>query len=128
MVELLSEPVIKASATEVIDETEGDAPVEPLRDTATQEDATADGATGRNLRELAKEAGPEEVDKTEGEAHAELLRVTTAQEDVTAAAAAGHDQMELARDAGLEDVIRRSQRLKYKTKKVKSSRCAHCYD
>ena len=72
-----------------------------------------------------KESTVEEIDKTEGEAPDELLRDTAAQEEVTADAAAGHDLREVAEDAGLEEVTtnvprRRSQRLKQKTKKVKS--------
>ena len=59
-VELLREPDKKESAAEEVDEIEGKAPDNLLRDTATQEDVTADDAAGHNLRELAKEAGLED--------------------------------------------------------------------
>ena len=92
-------PAKKESAAEVIDEAEGEATDELLRDTAAQEDAT-----GHDLRELAKEAGLEEMYKIEGEAPDELLRDTAAQEDVTADDVTGPDLRELAKYAGLEDV------------------------
>ena len=72
-----------------------------LRDTAGQDDVTADDANGHDLRD------------------------TPSQWDAFADGAAGHDLRELAKRAGLEDVAtnvprRRSQRFKKKTKKVKS--------
>ena len=49
-VELRSEPVTKESSPEAVDETEGDVPEVMQWDTPVQKDATADNATGHDVR------------------------------------------------------------------------------
>ena len=89
-VERLREPDEKESVKEEIDKIEDEAPDKLLKDLASGD------ATGRDLRELAKEAGLEETYKTEGEAPDELLK------DVTADDGTGHNLRELAKVAGLD--------------------------
>ena len=45
----------------MIDKTKSEAPGELLRDTAAQEDVTADAAAGQDQMELAREAGLEDI-------------------------------------------------------------------
>ena len=51
----------KEAGPEEVDKTEGEAPGELLRVTATQEDVTADATAGQDQMELAREAGLEDV-------------------------------------------------------------------